>query len=93
MDIQTYNCSNNQKVFVNIKSISPSISVLYFTDENKNDIHIPDYTFMYIYYNAKSILLKPYMERYFICFTDNYELIMNGKVRYLTNNRNWNLDL
>ena len=33
------------------------------------------------------------MERYFICYADNYELIINGKVRHLTNKRSWNLDL
>ena len=57
MDIQTYNCSHYKNIFVNIKNISPSVSVLYFTDENKKEICIPDDTFMYIYHNEKPTIL------------------------------------
>ena len=92
MDIQTYDCSNYQKIFVNIKNITPSVSVLYFTDENQKDIPIPPDTLMYAYYNEKPTILPPHKECFYICYTDNYELIIHGKVRHLTNKRSWSLD-
>lgn len=46
---------------------------------------------MYIYYDEKPTLLESYMDSYFISFTDNYELIINGKVMYLINKRIWEL--
>jgi len=92
MDIQTYNCSNYQKIFVNIKNIGPSVSILYFTDDNQKDIPIPEDTYMYTYYNEKPTIVKPYKECFYICYTDNYELIIQGKVRHLTNKRSWSLD-
>jgi hypothetical protein len=88
MDIQTYN-SYEKNIFINIKNITPSVSVLYFTDENKNTINIPNNTEMYIYYEEKPTLLDSYMDRYFISFTDNYELIINGNVMRLINKRIW----
>ena len=89
MDIQSRHFIND--ICINIKTISPSISVLYFTNENKNIINIPDNTRMYIYSNEKPIIINPYMENYFMCYTYNYELVINGKVMYVTNKRNWNI--
>jgi hypothetical protein len=92
MNIQIYN-SPYKNILINIQSITPSVSVLYFTDENKNTIQIPDDTMIYIYYIDKPTLLDPYMERYFLSFTDNYELIMNGHTMNLTNKRIWEFQL
>ena len=89
MSIQTALITN--KIIVKIKSISPSVSVLYFTDETQTETKIPDDTFMYIYCNEKPTLLEPYMDRYFISCADNYELSINGRVKRLTQNRTWNL--
>ena len=76
-------------ICINIKRISPSISVLYFTNEINNIINIPENTRMYIYGNEKPIILNPYMESYFLCYTDKYQLVINGKVMYMKNQRNW----
>jgi len=91
MNIQTYN-SPYQNIFINIKNITPSISVVYFTNEKKNNINIPDHTRMYIYYQEKPTLLIPYINSYFISFADNYELIINGSVMRLINKRIWEFE-
>ena len=71
MDIQSRHFIND--ICINIKAISPSISVLSFTNVNKSIINIPENTRMYIYGNEKPIVLNPYMESYFMCYTDNYQ--------------------
>ena len=80
-----------ENVFINIKQLSSSVSVLFFTDENKNTINIPENTTMYIYESDKPTILESYLERYFLSFTDNYELKIKEKVIYLTNKRSWEL--
>ena len=81
--------SINSTLFINIEKVTQSISVLYFTDENNTKINIPNGTIMYDYADKHKFILNsiPYTQSYALCYTDKYELRINGMRMNIINTR------
>jgi len=81
--------SINSCLFINIEKVTQSISVLYFTDENNIKINIPNGTIMYDYADNHKFILNPipYTQSYALCYTDKYELRINGVRMNIINTR------
>ena len=86
--------SINSCLFINIEKVTQSISVLYFTDENNIKINIPNGTFMYSYEDKHKYMVNPipYTQCYSLCYTDKYELLINGVKIHITNKRDFSIE-
>jgi hypothetical protein len=94
MNSQKIVYSLNNDLLIHIEKVSQSISVLSFTDINYNKINIPNGTFMYSYEDKHKYMVNPipYTQCYSLCYTDKYELLINGVKIHITNKRDFSIE-
>ena len=89
----------NEKILLHLEPYSSSISLLYFTDNLKNKIVIPENINVFTYefqrekmkiHKRRIPLEKMDPSIYSLCYTDDYEVEVDGKL-FLTikNQRSW----
>ena len=83
------------KIKLYIKRINHSVALLYFMDELNNKINIPDSIVVYTMdYSQNTIMQKkvinPIDNNYILCWTDDYIVELNKKIKLnIKNQRKW----
>lgn len=95
---QHYLCNVDTQIVLNLERNSDSTAMLFFTDEEKNLISIPDKILVYTYEMMPNILsiktvLPPIHPNYYaLCWTDRYEIMYGDKLILSTETtRSWNI--
>ncbi|CAK0767598.1 hypothetical protein CCP3SC1AL1_4200001 [Gammaproteobacteria bacterium] len=79
-----------QDVHLVLYRLSSSISRIFFINDNKDEISIPNR--FHIQDNTNGLPVRNYINSYFLCWTDNYDFFFNNEL-ILTLNNYRNLDI
>ena len=90
---QQYVCKVDTRISLNLESSCVSTAKLFFTDENKMVIPIPDKIVIYTYVTSVKQKLQPIHPNYYVLFsTDKYDVIYQDKLILSTETtRSWNV--
>jgi hypothetical protein len=89
-----YTYDVNTSIKLHIIRTNNSVAVMYFSDERSDKINIPEgiIVYTYDYQTNKRIIQKSLNKEYVLCWTDDYEIELNGNVLInIRNQRKWNI--